>query len=216
MNIDFARRQMVDQQVRAWDVLNADILEVLRTVPREQFVPVGYEALAFADIEIPIGHGESMMTPTFEGKLLQALNLNASDSVLEIGTGSGFLAACLTHLAGEITSVDIHDDFLKTAAENLKGSGTRDVDLVAMDATKDLPSAQYDAIAVTGSIQSFDPRFVMSLKPGGRLFVVVGDSPAMDARLITRTGDNDWKSESLFETSLRPLVNGSLPPQFSF
>jgi len=216
MNIDFARRQMVDQQVRACDVLNADILEVLRTVPREQFVPVGYEALAFADIEIPIGHGESMMTPTFEGRLLQALNLNASDSVLEIGTGSGFLTTCLTHLAGEITSVDIHDDFLKTAAENLEGSGTRDVDLVAMDATKELPSAQYDAIAVTGSIQSFDPRFVMSLKPGGRLFVVVGNSPAMDARLVTRTGDNDWTSESLFETSLRPLVNGSLPPQFSF
>ena len=216
MNIDFARQQMVDQQVRAWDVLNADILEVLKTVPREQFVPAGYEALAFADTQIPIGHGESMMTPTLEGRLLQALDLNSTDSVLEIGTGSGFLTACLTHLAGDITSVDIHGDLLETAAANLESSGIKDVELLAMDATKELPDAQYDAVAVTGSIQNFDPRFVASLKPGGRLFVIVGDAPAMDARLVTRTGDNDWKSDSLFETSLKPLVNGRLPPQFSF
>jgi protein-L-isoaspartate(D-aspartate) O-methyltransferase len=216
MNIDFARQQMVDQQVRAWDVLDADILEALKTVPREQFVPAGYEMLAFADTQIPIGHGESMMTPTLEGRLLQTLDLNSTDSVLEIGTGSGFVTACLAHLAGDITSIDIHEDFLKTAAANLEGAGTKDVDLLVMDATKELPDAQYDAIAVTGSIQTFDPRFVMSLIPGGRLFVVVGDAPAMDALLVTRTGDNEWKSECLFETSLKPLVNGKLPPQFSF
>ena len=216
MKTDFARQQMVDQQVRAWDVLNSDILQALMTVPREQFVPVGYEALAFADTEIPIGHGESMMTPTLEGRLLQALKLESNDSVLEIGTGSGFVTACLAQLAGEITSVDIHEDFLKTAAANLENSGGREIDLLAMDATKELPDAQYDAIAVTGSIQTFDPRFVMALKPGGRLFVVVGDTPAMDARLVTRTGDNEWETDSLFETSLKPLVNGKLPPQFSF
>jgi protein-L-isoaspartate(D-aspartate) O-methyltransferase len=216
MKTDFARQQMVNQQVRAWDVLSSDILQALMTVPREQFVPVGYEALAFADTEIPIGHGESMMTPTLEGRLLQALELKSTDSVLEIGTGTGFVTACLARLAGDVTSVDIHEDFIKTAAANLEDSGTRDVDLRAMDATKDLPDAQYDAIAVTGSIQTFDPRFVMALKPGGRLFVVVGDAPAMDARLVTRTGDNEWKTDSLFETSLNPLVNGNLPPQFSF
>lgn len=216
MNIDFARQQMVDQQVRAWDVLNADVLKVLGTVPREQFVPVGYEALAFSDTEIPIGHGESMMTPTMEGRLLQALGLTATDSVLEIGTGTGFLTACLAQLADEITSVDIHEDFLTTAATNLENAGVKDVDLVAMDATMDLPDARYDAIAVTGSIQTFDPRFVTSLKTGGRLFVVVGNAPAMDARLVTRTGDNEWTTDSLFETSLTPLVNGILPPQFSF
>ncbi len=216
MKTDFARQQMVDQQVRAWDVLSSDILQTLMTVPREQFVPVGYEALAFADTEIPIGHGESMMTPTLEGKLLQALELKSTDSVLEIGTGTGFVTACLAQLAGEVMSVDIHEDFLQTAAANLEDSGTSDVGLLAMDATKKLPDAQYDAIAVTGSIQSFDPRFVMSLKPGGRLFVVVGDAPAMDARLVTRTGDNEWKTDSLFETSLKPLVNGNLPAQFSF
>ena len=216
MKTDFARQQMVDQQVRAWDVLSSDILLALMTVPREQFVPVGYETLAFADTEIPIGHGESMMTPTLEGRLLQALELKSTDSVLEIGIGTGFVTACLAQLAGEVMSVDIHEDFLQTAAANLEDSGTRDVGLLTMDATKELPDAQYDAIAVTGSIQSFDPRFVMSLKPGGRLFVVVGDAPAMDVRLVTRTGDNEWKTDSLFETSLKPLVNSNLPPQFSF
>lgn len=216
MNTDFARQQMVNQQVRAWDVLNADILETLKTVPREQFAPAGFEALAFADTEIPIGHGESMMTPTLEGRLLQALDLASTDSVLEIGTGTGFVTACLAHLAGAVTSLDIHEDFLETAAANLEQSGAKDVSLLAMDATKNLPEAKYDAIAVTGSIQTFDPRLVMSLEPGGRLFVVVGDEPAMDARLVTRTGDNEWETESLFETSLKPLVNGFLPAQFSF
>ena len=216
MKTDFARQQMVEQQVRAWDVLSSDILLALMTVPREQFVPVGFEALAFADTEIPIGHGEFMMTPTLEGRLLQALDLKSTDSVLEIGTGTGFVTACLARLAGEITSVDIYEDFLKTAAANLEDSGTRDIELLVMDATKELPDAQYDAIAVTGSIQTFDPRFVMALKPGGRLFVVVGDTPVMDARLVTRTGDNEWKTDSLFETSLKPLVNANLPSQFSF
>jgi len=216
MKTDFARQQMVEQQVRAWDVLSSDILLALMTVPREQFVPVGFEALAFADTEIPIGHGEFMMTPTLEGRLLQALDLKSTDSVLEIGTGTGFVTACLARLAGEITSVDIYEDFLKTAAANLEDSGTRDIELLVMDATKELPDAQYDAIAVTGSIQTFDPRFVMALKPGGRLFVVVGDAPVMDARLVTRTGDNEWKTDSLFETSLKPLINANLQPQFSF
>lgn len=216
MNTDFARQQMVEQQVRAWDVLDFDILDALKKVPREQFVPTGFETLAFADTEIPIGHGQTMMTPTLEGRVLQALQLDSSDCVLEIGTGSGFLAACLARLAGAVTSIDIHEDFLKSANVNLEDSGISNVELLAMDATQRLPDKQFDAIAVTGSIQNFDPRFVMALKPGGRLFVVVGDAPAMDGRVITRTGDNDWRTTSLFETELTPLVNGSKPPQFLF
>jgi len=216
MNTDFARQQMVEQQVRAWDVLNTDILDVLKKVPREQFVPVGFEALAFADIEIPIGHRQMMMTPTLEGRVLQALAVNPVDSVLEIGTGSGFLAACLARLAEKVTSLDIHEDFLKSATVNLEDSGINNVQLLAMDATEQLPDEQYDAIAVTGSIQHFDPRFVMALKPGGRLFVVVGDAPAMDARVIRRTSETEWQTASLFETDLLPLINGSLPPQFLF
>ena len=216
MNTDFARQQMVEQQIRAWDVLNADILDVLKNVPREQFVPTGYESLAFADTEIPIGHGQKMMTPTLEGRVLQALKLDASDSVLEIGTGSGFLAACMARLAGSVTSVEIHAELLAVAAANLEDSGIGDVELLEMDATQVLPDATFDAIAVTGSLQNFDPRFVQALNPDGRLFVVVGDAPAMDARLVKRTGDNEWETESLFETELQPLVNGSTPPGFLF
>ena len=213
MNTDFARQQMVDQQVRAWEVLHPDVLQVLKNVPREQFVPTGYEGL---DTEIPIGHGQFMMTPTLEGRLLQALKPTSTDKVLEIGTGSGFLAACLARLSDSVTSVDIHDDFLAAAKVNLEDSGIGNVTLLSMDAMLELPDEKFDVVAVTGSIEDFDPRFVDALKPGGRLFVVVGAGHAMDARLVTRTGDNDWQSESLFETVLAPLVNGSKPPQFLF
>ena len=216
MDTDFARQQMVDQQVRAWDVLHPDVLRVLRNIPREQFVPTGYEALAFADTEIPIGHNQFMMTPTLEGRVLQALKPTSTDNVLEIGTGSGFLAACLARLSDSVTSVDIHDDFLEAAKVNLEDSGISNVKLLSMDAMQKLPDEKFDVVAITGSIEDFDTRFVEALKPRGRLFVVVGAGPAMDARLVTRTGDNDWQSESLFETVLAPLVNGSKPPQFLF
>lgn len=216
MDTDFARQQMVEQQVRAWDVLDPDVLQVLKDIPREQFVPMGYESLAFADTEIPIGHGQAMMTPTIEGRLLQALKPTASDNVLEVGTGTGFMTACLARLAGHVTSIDIYDDFLETARANIEDSGLNDFTLLQMDATESLPEGQFDVIAVTGSIETFDPRFVDALAPGGRLFVVVGAGPAMDARIVTRTGNDEWHSESLFETTLAPLVNGVEPPQFSF
>ena len=207
---------MIDQQVRAWTVLDPAVLDVLSAVPREEFVPRAYESMAFADTEIPLGHGEFMMTPTVEGRVLQALELRANDHVLEIGTGSGFLTACLATLAGTVTSIDIHDDFVRDAARKLAGAGIDNVELQTMDGTRELPADRFDAIAVTGSIETFDPRFVDALRPGGRLFVVVGSPPIMEARLVRRTGDNDWKSESLFETSLGPLVHGTLPPQFVF
>ena len=216
MDTDYARQQMVEQQVRAWDVLDPEVLQVLKDIPREQFVPTGYESLAFADIEIPIGHGQSMMTPTIEGRVLQALKPTASDNALEVGTGSGFLTACLARLADHVTSIDLYDDFLDTARANIGDCGLGDVTLLQMDGTEELPEGPFDVIAVTGSIETFDPRFVAALAPGGRLFVVVGTGPAMDARLVTRTGDNEWRSESLFETFLPPLVNSVEPPQFSF
>ena len=216
MNIDFARRQMIDQQVRAWTVLDPAVLDVLSALPREKFVPGPYESLAFADTEIPLGHGEFMMTPTIEGRVLQALDLGADDHVLEIGTGSGFLTACLATLGGRVTSVDIHEDFVRGAAGKLASAGIDNVELRTMDATSELPGERYDAIAVTGSIETFDPRLVDALRPGGRLFVVVGAAPVMEARLVRRTGGADWESESLFETKLGPLVHGTLPPQFVF
>ncbi len=216
MNTDFARRQMVEQQVRAWDVLDADILELLIETPREQFVPSGFESLAFADTEIPIGHGQCMMTPTLEGRVLQSLKITKTDSVLEIGTGSGFLTACIAKLADSVTSIDVHEDFLEAASANLEDSGISNFELTAMDATQRLPEGEFDAIVITGSMQVLDPRYGLALKPKGRLFVVVGHSPTMDARLLRRTGDSSWLTDSLFETELDPLVNSAQPPQFSF
>ena len=216
MNIDFARQQMVEQQARAWDVLDEDVLDVLQSVPREDYVPADRKALAFADTEIPIGHGQAMMTPTIEGRVLQALAITGSDRVLEIGTGSGFLAACLAQLAARVTSIDIFDDFIEAAGRRFEDATIDNIELANMDATRELPDGRFDAIAVTGSIERFEPRFVEALNPGGRLFVVVGEAPVMEAKLIRRTGDKDWESETLFETWLTALINGALPPQFRF
>lgn len=216
MNIDYARQQMVHQQVRGWNVYDEGVLSVLQEIPREKFVPSDYAALAFADMEIAIGHGQHMMTPTIEGRVLQALGIQSDDSVLEIGTGSGFLTACLASLGANVTSVEIHDDFLPGAAAALENCNIDNVELLHMNAMQELPEGQFDAIAITGSLQAFDPRFVDALKPQGRLFAVVGDPPAMTAKLILRTDQNDWETVSLFETMLEPLISGALPPQFMF
>ncbi len=216
MNTDFARRQMINQQVRAWDVLDTTVLDGLREVARERFVPERYSSLAFADTAIPLGHGEYMMTPTIEGRLLQALGLSGGESVLEVGTGSGFLTACLATLAKHVTSIDIYDDFLDTAKQSLQVCGIENVELQQMDGTQELPEGTFDAIAVTGSMQTLDLRFVEALNPGGRLFVVTGDAPAMCATRVSLIEDGSWQSDILFETDLAALINGSLPPQFSF
>ena len=216
MNIEHARQQMVQQQVRTWAVFDTAILKVLSSVPREQFVLPGLESLAFAETELPLRHGQLMMTPNVEGRMLQALEIKPSDHALEIGTGSGFITACLARLARSVTSIDLYEDFLTMAAANLQDSGISNFDLQLMDATQQLPEEKYDVIAVTGSIEAFDPRLVMALNDGGRLFVVVGSSPNMEARLVLRTGENDWQTSSLFETNLPALVNAGLPPQFSF
>ena len=216
MNTDYARLQMVMQQVRGWNVYDEDVLAMLMELPREHFVPAGYEPVAFADTAIPLGHGEHMMTPTIEGRLLQALGLGGDEKVLEIGTGSGFMTACLARLARQVTSIDIYPDFIARAERSLEGEGIDNVEFIEMDATTGLPAGPFDAIAVTGSIQTLDPRFVEALGVHGRLFVVVGDAPAMEAKLIERTSEHDWTTVALFETDLKPLVHGALPPRFSF
>ena len=157
-----------------------------------------------------------MMAPTVEGRLLQALELQGHEHVLEVGTGSGFLTACLAKLAAQVTSIDIYDDFLVTAADKFADCDIDNFELLEMDAMRALPEGGFDAIAVTGSIQSFDPRFVAALKPHGKLFIVEGDGPAMHAKLVERLDGKDWRTVWLFETSLAPLVHGALPPQFSF
>ncbi len=216
MNIDFARQMMIQQQVRTWEVTSPDVLNVLSTMPREQFVPFGYEALAFADTQIPIGHGQSMLTPMLEGRILQTLELDGNENILEIGSGVGYLTACLSRLAQHITSLEIHDEFRKRAAENLADAGVDNVELLSMDATQELPDRQFDVVVVGGSIQTFDTRFVDALTIGGLLFVIIGDAPAMEARIVRKTGENDWESECLFETELTPLINGSLATEFRF
>lgn len=216
MNPDIARKQMVEQQLRVADVSDASVLGVVRDLARDQFVPAGYEQLAYADTAIPLPHGQHMMTPQVEGRLLQALDVGPADSVLEIGTGSAYLSACLASLAGSLTSIDIHDDFVVAAREKLDDAGLDDVSLHCMDATKELPEGEFDAIAVTASLPSFDKRLLGSLKAGGRMFVVVGDSPVMSAQLVIKTDDENWISTSLFETELAPLVNASHPSSFAF
>ncbi len=207
---------MVQQQVRTWNVSDPSVLRVISELQREQFVPSAYEDLAFADTEIPLPHGQMMMKPIVEGRLLQALELKSEHNVLEIGTGTGFLTACLAKLSAAVSSVDVFSDFVAIAKSNLADAGIENIELACMDATTELPKGQFDAVAVTGSLPVFDTRFVDALRPGGRLFVIVGDSPVMDARIVTRIGENDWTTKSLFETDVRPLLNASRPSAFSF
>jgi protein-L-isoaspartate(D-aspartate) O-methyltransferase len=216
MDVEFARRQMIDQQVRAWRVLDDRVLGVMAQVRRELFVPAEMRELAFADTNIPLGHGQFMFAPKVEGRVLQALELDEADGVLEVGTGSGYLAACLARLAGPVRSVEILPDLSARALENLRASGVGRVTVETLDAMTLDDTNRYDAIAVTGSLPVYDDCFQQMLKVGGRLFVVVGAAPVMDAMLVRRVSGDQWVRESLFETVLEPLVNAPEPPRFLF
>jgi protein-L-isoaspartate(D-aspartate) O-methyltransferase len=207
MNFETARTQMLDQQIRAWEVLDNRVLRVLRETPRELFVPESDRELAFADLEIPLGHGQCMLAPRIEGRLLQSLKLEPIDKVLEIGTGSGYLAACLAGLAQEVQSVDIFPDFVDGAGKRLDELGVANVDLACLDAMTLDYAERFDAIAVTASVPTLTDHFVRMLKPRGRLFVVVGRAPVMDARLVTMHPRKELTQESLFETVLTPMLN---------
>jgi len=207
MNFETARIQMLTQQIRTWEVLDDRVLNVLHDTAREQFVPDGYQELAFADIAIPLGHAQSMMTPMVEGRLLQSLQIEPADEVLEIGTGSGYLTACLAKLALNVTSVDIFAEFVMSAGEKLARARIHNVDLETADANALSSPGQFDVIAVTASTPKLSEFFIDRLRPDGRLFIVVGHEPVMEARLIRKTAGGDWTQQSLFETVLAPLVN---------
>ena len=207
MNLETARSQMLGQQIRAWDVLDERVLEALNLVPREQFVPEAYRDVAFADIEIPLGHGQQMLAPKVEGRLLQALRIAPIDEALVIGTGSGFLTACLARLAERVVSVDIFADFIEAASKRIADLGLGNVELEVADAVTPGDAAGFDAIAITASLPVLDERFVRMLRPDGRLFVVVGRPPIMEARLISMQPGGHWTEESLFETLLTPMIN---------
>ena len=216
MNTLTARRQMVDQQIRTWEVLDPRVLDVLSAVPREAFVPASYRDLAFADTPIPIGFGQSMLAPVLQGRILQALAPNPMDSVLEVGTGTGYLTACLSLLAGAVRSIDIRPEFTAAAAANLRAVPNAVAALETRDAFNGVSLGEYDAIAVTGSLPVYDTRFEKALRVGGRLFAVVGVAPVMDAVLVRRVDDSEWIRESLFETVIDSLVNAASPPGFVF
>lgn len=216
-NSDYAREKMIEQQIRAWEVLDPRVLRVFEELPREHFVPETMRSLAYADTQIPLGHGEVMMAPKIEARLLQALDLSPEDRVLEVGTGSGFLTACLAKLAGEVHSADIHADFTRQASTLVHNLGLRKVHFETRDASRlDWVRPSFDVIAVTGSMPLLEPSFLHALAVGGRLFVIVGTDPIMEALLITRTAEDDWTRESLFETHIPPLVNAYSEPGFSF
>lgn len=216
MTIDYAkvRENMVEQQVRPWDVLDMRVLEALSAVPRDAFVPEPNRTLAYADLELPIGHGQFMMKPVVEGRMLQALDLDAGDEVLEIGTGSGFVSACLGYLARDVHSLEIVPELAASARVRLAQHGyDNNVRVETADALAWDTSRRFDAICVTAAVDTLPPRFLEWLRPGGRLFVVRGRVPVMDA-VCLHNEVNGLRTESLFETQLQYLVGAAPTPEF--
>lgn len=216
LDIERTRFNMVEQQVRPWDVVDLRVLDVLSQIRREDFVPAGRESLAFADVALPLAHGEFMMKPVLEGRLLQALGVDVADSVLEIGTGSGFITACLARLAREVLSIDCHADFVAEAETRLMRASLINARVMVADALEGFdPGRQFDVIAVTGAVYREPAQFRQWLRVGGRMFLIRGRSPAMEAVLIRRLGANEFVEESLFETDLAYLVHADPPRHFA-
>lgn len=215
MNFAQARHNMVNQQVRTWGVFDRRVLETLLQLPREAFVPEAYRALAYADMPIPLGAGEYLFKPVVEARLLQALALQASDTVLEIGTGSGYLTACLAHLAAYVHSVERCPQWATQAQQRLVAQAITNVTITQADVHEDWqPDSQYDVIVLGGSYPEYPDSWQAHLKLGGRLFIVVGQPPIMTARLVTRIGEQAWQSQTLFETLIPPLHHTAKIPEF--
>lgn len=217
MDMERARFNMVEQQVRPWDVLDQRVLDLLGSVPREAFVPDTYRELAFADLELPIGHDQVMLPPRTQARALQSLDVRAADRVLELGTGSGYLTALLARLAHHVYSVEILPELAELASRNLTAIGVTNATVETGDAAAGWPRhAPYDVILVGGAMASVPDSLREQLRTGGRMFVVAGDEPVMEARLITRVGENQWTDEALFETRIPPLANVPEPSRFVF
>ena len=217
MNVEQARFNMVEQQIRTWEVLDPDVLELLFHVKRELFVPPDHRELAFADLEIPIGHGEAMMQPKVEARILQELGIRPHETVYEVGTGSGYLTALLASRAKHVSSVEIHDDLRRGAEESLSRAGVGNATLLPGDgAARPLADSAFDVIVLTGSVPFVPQAFLDRLNLGGRLFAVVGDPPVMEAMLIRQAERGAFRPTRLFETLLKPLVNAPQPARFRF
>ena len=221
MDIEQARFNMVEQQIRTWDVLDQSVLELLFTVKREDFVPVAYRSLAFVDMEIPIGEDQTMMAPKMEARVIQELALKPQDHVLEIGTGSGYLSALLASRTASVASIEYFQNLATSAAARLAAARIGNVEITVGDAAKSpasfVPTNQkFDAIVLTGSIPLMPATYLEYLAVGGRMFAIVGDAPAMKAMLFTKTSENNSTAVELFETVVAPLVNAEQPSRFSF
>lgn len=213
MNLERARFNMVEQQIRPWEVLDRTVLELMERAPRDAFVPEEYRRLAYADIAVPIGDGEVMLSPRVEGRLLQALAIGPEERVLEVGTGSGFLTYLLAQRAAHVTSIELKPALAERARANLSAHGVGNATVEVGDGRRGLErGAPYGAIALGGSLPAREPALEEQLAVGGRLFVVVGTAPAMEATLVRRTGVREWIREGLFETVL-PALHGSAAPR---
>lgn len=211
MDFEKARFNMVEQQVRPWDVLDPRVLAVISEIPREQFAPHEYKNLAYVDTRIPLGEYEdhpcNMANPNLDGRILQELDIQNEDLILEIGTGSGYLTACLAKLGRHVDSVDINEELTAAAEKNLQALDINNVNLATGDASKTWEQKRnYDVIAITAAMNTIPGSYKKLLKPGGRMFVVTGDAPAMTAYRVTRTDNNNWTTEELFETSIEPMI----------
>lgn len=214
---DLARANMIEQQIRPWDVLDQTVLDLIAATPREDFVPTGNEHLAFADLRLPLNHDQHMMTPKVEARILQSLELKSSDQVLEIGTGSGYLTACLAKLAAHVDSIEVHGELSTLAKQRLDNAGIENVDLsIANAITGWQANKQYDAIVFTGSLPEYIDSFESLLNDNGRLFAIVGHAPAMQATLMRKNADGEIEAEGLFETSIPALIGCEEKRDFVF
>jgi len=216
MNQEQARFNMIEQQIRPWNVADDDVLNIMKQIPREHFVPDNYRRLAFADIHVPLAGGQQMMEPKVEARLLQALQIKPGDKVLEVGTGSGYLTACLDWLSDEVTSIEIHEQLSQQAQQHLSTIGISDVNLLVGDVFDTAMDQKFDVIAVTGGLPAGSDYFEKMLAVGGRLFQIIGVGPAATAQLITRVREDAFRRENLFETEIAPLESAPAVDAFVF
>ncbi len=216
MNQEQARFNMIEQQIRPWNVSDDGVLNIMKQIPREHFVADNYKRLAFADIQVPLAAGQQMMEPKVEARLLQALQIKPGDKVLEVGTGSGYMTACLDWLSDKVTSIEIHEQLSQQAQQHLETIGISDVNLLVGDVFDTTPDQKFDVIAVTGGLPAVSDYFEKMLAVGGRLFQIVGVGPAATAQLITRVREDAFRRENLFETEIAPLENAPAAEAFIF
>lgn len=217
MNIEQARFNMIEQQIRPWNVLDQDVLDLLHVVKREQFVPAAYQNLAFADVEIPLPGGEAMLAPKFEARILQETGVKKHETVLEIGTGSGYMAALLAHRAAKVTTVEINPETAELAKKNLANAGIHNVTVeVGNGAQGWEKGAPYDVIVISGALEVLPEAFLKQVKVGGRIAAIIGQAPVMEASVITRTGENTYSTIKVFETNVRYLTGAPVPSHFQF